>query len=189
MPGEVLAHPRADDRTQDDGEKRVKLDDAVAPRQAFLWQQLREQTIFRRPEQRGLTGHQRERDQRKRERVRREAGCGEQHRSELHDLGPDRDLAFAEAIRQPAAGHAQDQERHGEQEGDHRDERLALGLRHVHPDDDREQQIAQDVVGERALELRGNQRPEAAAAALFSAGRRACEVSHNGITRNRVHRL
>ena len=188
-PGELLTHPRADDRTNDDGQKRPQLDDAIAPRQSFLRQQFRKKAILRRPEECGLTRHQRERDQRKRERVRGEAGCRQQHRSEFHDLGPDRDPSLAEVVRQPAAGHAEDQKRHREQKGDHRDKGLALGLRHVHPDDDREQQIAQDVVAEGALKLRCNQRPKAAATARRSGGGRAGPVCHNGITRSSVHRL
>ena len=38
-------------------------------------------------------------------------------------------------------------------------------LRQAHPDDHREQQVAQNVVAEGALELRGDKRPEAAMAA------------------------
>jgi hypothetical protein len=90
--------------------------------------------------------------ERKPERVRRQPGCSEQHRSELHHLRPDRDLALAEPIRQPATRHAQNQKWHREEERHY----LPFGFCQIHPDDHREKQVAQDVVAEGALELRGD---------------------------------
>ena len=96
-----------------------------------------------------------------------EAGGGDGHGADLHDLGPDGDLALAEVVGEPAAGHAEEHEGHGEEEGDDGDEGVALVLAQAHADDHGEQKVAQDVIAVGALELGRDQRPEAALAALY----------------------
>ena len=162
---EVLGHGGAGDGADDDGEEGAELDDAIAPGQALGGEQFREQAVFRRTEERGLRGDQPERDERERLRVQGEAGGGDGHGADLHDLGPDGDLALAEVVGEPAAGHAEEHEGHGEEEGDDGDEGVALVVAQAHADDHGEQQVAQDVIAVCALELRRNQCPEAALAA------------------------
>ena len=163
---EMLGHGGAGDGADDDGEEGAEFDDAIAPGEALGGEQFRQQAVFRRAEERGLRGDEPERDERERLQMEGEAGGGDGHGADLHDLGPDGDLALAEAVGEPAAGHAEEHEGHGEEEGDDGDEGVALVIAQAHADDHGEQKIAQDVIAVCALELRSDQRPEAALAML-----------------------
>ena len=107
-------------------------------------------------------------------------GC-HNHGADLHDLGPNGDLALAETVRKPAAGHAEDDEGNGEHQRDDGDEGLALLLREVHANDHREQQVAEDVVAVGALELRGDEGPESARAARRFSGCGGRFAGENGV--------
>ena len=173
MAAEFLGHGCAGDGADDDGEERAEFNDTVAPGQSLGGKQFREQTVFGWTEKRGLRGDKHERDERNGQRMHGQANCGHNHGANLHDLGPDGDLALAEAVSEPAAGHAEEHEGQGEQQCDDGDEGLAPALLKVHANNDGKQQIAEDVVAIGTLELRGNEGPEAACAArLLSRGGR-----------------
>src|ERR1700739_2142731 len=163
---EVLGHGGASNGADNDGEEGAEFDDAIAPGEVLGGEQFRQEPVLRRTEERSLRGDEAECDKRKRSAVHGEAGSGDGHSADLHDLGPDGDLAFAEVVCEPAPRHAEKHKGHGEEEGDNGDESIALVLTEAHADDHGQQQIAQDVVAVCALELGRNQCPEAALVAL-----------------------
>ncbi len=129
---------------------------------SFSGQQFGQQAVFppRARKSAAWLCHECQRGQRKSQRMRSQPGCRQEHGHKFHHLGPDRDLALAESICQPAARHTQNEKRHREEKRHHADQRFPLTLRQIHPDDHRQQQVAQNVVAEGALEQCGNQRPK-----------------------------
>ena len=108
---EALSHRSAGDRADDDGEEGAELDDAVAPGQALGGKKFRQQSVFRRrPKSAAWVA------------TRPSAtsvsvvACMARPRvaivlgADLHRLRPDGDLALAEAVGKPAAGHAEEHE-------------------------------------------------------------------------------
>jgi len=162
---ELLGQGRAGDGAENDGQEGAEFDDAVAPGEAFYREQFGEQAVFGGAEKSGLGRDQSQRGEGDRQPVRGEASGGDEHRGDFHRLGEDGDLAFAEPVREPAAGHAEEDEGNGKQQRGHGDEALALIFAEAHADDDGEQQITQDVIAECALKLGDDEGPESAGAA------------------------
>ncbi|MCU0242930.1 MAG: hypothetical protein MUF51_10965 [Vicinamibacteria bacterium] len=158
--GERIGHHAGRDRAQDDGRHRAHLDHAVAPRQALLRQQLRQQAVLRRREEGAVCAHQEDAGQEQRQAALRQGEERQAHDEDFEDLHADGDGALAEAIRQPAAEEREQQEWHGEEKAHARDARLVERLREGGHDEERDQPLERVVVP-RTQELRHDQRPEA----------------------------
>src|SRR6202020_1722429 len=122
---ENLSEPSGSHGAGNNGHECSELYNAVAPGEPFLWQKLRQQSIFRRTEQCSLCGHKKEHNQRKwevrKEQLRmapevgylaqifllssRQSKNGHTHRCDLNHLSGNRDLTFAEAVCQNPTGH------------------------------------------------------------------------------------
>src|SRR5581483_4845761 len=108
-------------RAGDDGKKRPQLDDAVAPGEMRLGQELRQEAVFGRAEDGCLRA--REENRRKKKwngglRVPMEAkqrGDGEEKDRDLEKFRTDSNGSLAEAVREISAGHRKEDERHGEE--------------------------------------------------------------------------
>jgi len=86
---------------------------------------------------------------------------GHAHGHNFYDLGSNSDLAFAEAVCQKAASHAEYDKRNKKQHRDQRYKPVTANMGHGRPQHHEREQIAQHVEAERALKLRNDQRPEA----------------------------
>ena len=162
LAGESFAQPAAGDGSPDDGEERAKLEDAVAPRESFLRQQFRQQTVFGWPENRAVYAHQKHARDGEIKLVQRQPGQREQHDNNLKHLHADGDGTLAEAVGEKSAGHRKHNERQREQRAHHGDEPVALLVGKAHARDEEDDEPLEGVVTERALELRDEERPEAA---------------------------
>ena len=92
----------------------------------------------------------------------RETRQRQQHHEHFKSFDTDGNRPLAETIRQETARHGKHNERQREQRADQLADLVLFGERHVHADDHEDDEIFQDVVAERALELRDDERPEAA---------------------------
>ena len=91
--------------------------------------------------------------------------------------------AFAEAVGEKTAGHGKHDERQSEQRADDADEPVALFAGEAHAGDERDDEPLERVVAERALELRDDERPEAALAMADGGWRMAdCQCSRRKVT-------
>ena len=95
---------------------------------------------------------------------------GKQHHGDLKDLCADGDVAFAEAIRQVSTRHRKQDERARKQSADKQDFAVFLLGFQRHREDEKDDEVLQPVLVEGALELRGDQAPEAAAPIGFLVG-------------------
>jgi len=163
--GKLFGHGGAGNGSGDDGEEGSKFDDPITEREALGRKEFGKQPILRRTEECSLGSDKAQRNERKVAHMKAESGGGDGHSADLHDLGPDGDLAFAEVVGEPAAGHAEEDEGHGEKECDYGDEGVAFVFAQAHADDHCQQEVTKDVVAECALKLSGDQGPEAALAA------------------------
>src|SRR6266516_6442214 len=159
---ERSGHRRPCHRAGNDCEKGPELQDSIAPRETLLGEELRQQTVFRRPEKGALRAQQEHSRQRMRQAVERQARDGDQHHQDFGRSCPDGHRALAVAVRQVTAGHGEQDERERE-EGPH-DQHQAVPR--IFPEaqrgDPEDHQELVSVVVERTLELRENQEPEAA---------------------------
>ena len=120
--------------------------------------------------------------------MQREAAIARHHHADFEEFRADGHGALAVAVREIAAGHREQNERKREQCADDRHQQIALLLREIHGDHDVDDEEFQRVVVEGALELRGDQAPEAALASRAAAGRDAparLRQAHSGALRNR----
>ena len=86
----------------------------------------------------------------------------QQHHEDFENLHADGHRPFAAAVRKETARHGKQNERQREQRHDQFAQFMFLGEGHVQPDEQEHDEVFQDVVAERALELRDNERPESA---------------------------
>src|ERR1039458_1963650 len=150
-------------RAADSCDECTKLDDAVAPGEALLRQKLRQQSIFRRAEERAFCADQKYARAFHGQVVPRERRDKKCHDAELEKLCADGDAAFAVAVREVAAGHREEDERNREERSDNGDQAVSLHLREIHCDDDVGDEELQPVVVKPGLELGDDEAPETAA--------------------------
>ena len=175
-------HERRRDRAEDDGRERAEFQHAVAPRKFPFGQQLRQQAVFGRAEKRAVNAHQKNTaeqrpasPQRGRHAVvqqlllPREAREREQHHQHFKSFDADGNRPLAETVGQKTARHGKHDERQREQRADEFADFVLLGERHVQADEHEDDEIFQDVVAERALKLRDDERPETARGGMRSA--------------------
>ncbi|MNF32832.1 hypothetical protein D3C84_136310 [compost metagenome] len=158
--GEQAAGQGADQ----DGDEGAGLDQRVAADQLVLVEVLRQDGVLHRAEQGRLQAEQEQRGEQQFEAVCPEAGTGDQHDDDLQQLGPARQHGLVVLVGELAGGGREQKERQDEQArrqvGQHADaERRPLrgleGQQH-------HQRVLEQVVVERAEELGGEQRAEAA---------------------------
>ena len=145
-----------------DCEKGPELQDSIAPREAFLREQLRQQAVFRRPEKGALRAQEEDSRQRKRRAAERQSREREQHHQDFGRPCPDGHRALAVTVCQVTAGHGEQDEREREEGSNHQDQEVPRIFPEAHRGDPEDHQELVSVVVERTLELRKNQEPEAA---------------------------
>ena len=107
--------------------------------------------------------------------VGRQPAQRQQHDKDLKHLDADGDGSLAETVREITAGHGKKNERQREQSAHHADKLVAFVIGEPHARDQRNDQPFQDVVAERALELRDEQRTRSRVAEPPASCR--CQVS------------
>ena len=170
-------HPGGGGEAENDGHEGAEFEQTVAPGQLLFRQQLRQQPVLGRTEECAVDAHQKNaREQRPARFPRRgdsrvqlplpphETRQRQQHHEYFEDLYADGHRPFAAAVREESARHGKQNERQGEQRHDQFAQFMFLGEGHVQPDEQEHDEIFQDVVAERALELSDEEAPEAAKA-------------------------
>ena len=150
-------------RGRDRRNKRAELDHPVSPGEFFFREQLREQTVFRRAEQRTLRA-----DQKNGYCLHRKISDGEReerknHHADLKNLCPDRDRALAKAVGEISAGQRKQEVRKSKQRAHKQNEPVARSCREVALHNEINDQELQRIIVERPLKLRDDQTPESQA--------------------------
>lgn len=161
MTAEAFHHEPRRDAPGDHRDESSQLDDSVSPGQSLRGQQLRQQSIFRRPENRRLRARQKYRGHLQRQISRGKRRHRQPHHADLEHLRPDRHASFAETVREIPAGHRKQNEWRGKQKTDDRHKPVAILLGEIHGQDQEDDELFQAVLIERTLKLRGNQAPKA----------------------------
>ena len=103
--GKDFAENSARDRAGDDGDERAEFQNAVAPGKFFLRQQLRQQAVFGRAENRAVDTHQEHAENGQVELMAGQADEREQHHEDFKDLHAEDHAALAETVGEKPAGH------------------------------------------------------------------------------------
>src|SRR5262249_21347894 len=145
--------------------------------------------VLDRAEHRRMHAHQEERGDELPEAVGEEAPRGERHHRDLEDLHRARDRGFLQLVGELAGGGGEKKERQEEEPPQQRRERLGVRARQVPgaERDERDERGLEDVVVERAEELRREQRREAALAEEGVLAAHSLRVRHS--TRARYARI
>src|SRR5476651_1829029 len=109
-----------------------------------------------------MRAHEKNRGEQHRHLVEIKPGEDEQHDEDFKYFDANRNGALAEPVGEDAAGHGKENEREREQRADEFADLVLLGERDAQAEDHEDDEIFQDVVAERALELRDEEAPEAA---------------------------
>src|SRR5580658_1749290 len=178
---ESLRKQRPDHRAGNNRDERRQFKNPVAPGQQFVRKHFGKQTVFCGTEKGRLRARQKNHGE-----CHARAAVGkrverEKHRENFEDLRGHGYGSFAEAVRQIAARHGKQQEGHGEQVSDVKNQQVFLRIGGIGSEDKKNDEKLQAVVVERALKLRGDQAPKAEpplSARLFS--QRNSVVGHAG---------
>ncbi len=154
----------AGDGADEDRERRARLHQRIAADQLVRVQRLRQDGVLHRAEQRRVQPHQEQRDQQQRQAAQHESGRAERHDGDLEQLDEADQPRLVVLVGELAGGGREQEERQHEQRagevhhhvGRHRGERGAVER------DQQHQGVLEDVVVQRAEELRREERPEAA---------------------------
>src|SRR5438128_1987081 len=167
MARKVFWEPRTGYRAEDDGQKRSKFDDAVSPRKPRFGQKLGQQSILGGTKDCRLAackknGHKEKRDRRCSMRMKpQKCGYGKNHYHDLENLCADGHRSFAEAIGQISASHRKQDERHGKEGRNQKNQMVFLFCIQMKGKNQVDEKIFQAVLVKRTLKLRDDQTPEA----------------------------
>jgi len=115
---------------------------------------LRQQSVFRGAKERSLRAGQENRGHGHGQAAHREARNGKKHHRDLENFRADGDGAFAVAVGEVAAGHREENEGEGEERADDEDFGFTFVGGEVVADDEKNDEVLQRVIVERALKLR-----------------------------------
>src|ERR1700733_6875271 len=116
--------------------------------------------------------------------TRRQPRQRHEHDENFKNFYADGHRAFAEAVGKKTAGHGKNDERQGKQRADDADQLVAFFAGEIHSRNDGNGEPLERVVAERALELRDDERPEAASALTW----RRLRIVDRGLWIGFVHR-
>ena len=175
---------RRERRAGDDRQERARHEEAVRAREPVGPDQLRDDAVLRGAEERALHGHEEEQRVERPGPAQREGRHRPEHDPEFGVFENHRDRLLAEPVGQIAGIGGEDQKRDGEHHRRHGERHRVGGDRE--PDDEHLHQGLEDVVVERAKELRGVEPGEslAAATAEFVEGPSHVGVSSQGFGRH-----
>ena len=177
-----LGHDACGHGGGDTGDEGPEFDDAVSPGQPIVWKQLRQETVFRRPEKSCFHANQKDGSAFHGQIVQIKGKDGEGHHDEFEQLGADSDTAFAITVGKVSAGHGKQNEGDCKQRADDQDQAVAKVVGEIHGHDDVNDQELNGVVVEGSLELGSDQAPEAGSPGASDLGFRF--VAHEGGERN-----
>src|SRR5271155_3048843 len=150
-----------DDGAEQDREEGAAFDQRVGRRQFPARQQVGQDAVFDRAEQRGERAEQQHRDEQNRQRVQREAGDRDNGGAKLDELDALRDKALVVAVGELAAEPGQEEERRDQRRAGERDERRGIGAGGREQNDEDERGL-EKIVAEGGAELAPEQRRETA---------------------------
>ena len=194
---EGFAQEVRNDHAENDRNERRHFDNPVAPGQAPERQDFRQNPVLARAEKAALRRHEKKHADGGVERpvrgvldprVEVERNSSDRHDEDFGDLGPEDHMALAETVRERPAPAGENKVGNGEERRDDGGPSSSVALRFGRADqNEKDQDLLEDVVAERALKLEADQPPKAALAALgFLAGRELF-LARNGLCRRTIH--
>ena len=115
------------DGAEQNGEERAAFDQRIGGRQLSAGQQVGQDAVLDRPEQRRERSEQQHRDEQQRKRMEGEAGDGEHRGADLGELDALRDEGLVVAVGKLAAEPGQKEERRDQRRAGERDQRRRIG--------------------------------------------------------------
>ena len=126
-----LSQQWADDRAGNNGQEGCEFEDAVAPGEQLVRQELGQQAVFGGAEEGRLrTGQENHRKCHARITL-REGVHGEKHGANLEDLGGYGHVSFAKTVGQESAGHRKQQERERKEIANDKNQEIFLRIRRM----------------------------------------------------------
>src|SRR5580658_8304121 len=122
----TLSQQRADHSPGNNRDESRQFKNAIAPGQQLIRKHFRKQAVFRGAKESSLCAREKNHGKGHTRAAVREGIEREKHRENLEYLRGYRDGPFAEAVRQVAAGHGKQQERHGKQISDVENQEILL---------------------------------------------------------------
>ena len=154
----------ADDRANQDGDEGAGLDQCVAAHQLLRAQMLRQQRVLDRPEESRVRAQQEQTAEQKRKIVRDEPDRSHRHDRDFQQLDQAHDARALVLVGELTGGGREQEEGQDQDAAAEIDEHLRTCAGHARrmESDEQHQRVLEQVVVERAEQLRDEERPEAA---------------------------
>ena len=146
----------------DDAEEGEEFEDAVAPAEFGGREDFGEDAVFRGAEDGAVDAHEADGEELHAELAGAEGPCGDEHDDDFGGFDPLHDGAFAAAVSEPAAEHAEEDEGEGEGGAGFGGEGDFLVVAELEGEDEVDDELFEGVVAEGALGLGEHEGPEAA---------------------------